>query len=256
MRVVRVLLDSGPCFGLLEGDGVQLVHGSVFDSSHQRTDRRLRLDEARLLTPATPSKILAVGRNYAAHAQEMGLSVGDEPAVFIKPPSALLDPGGTVLLPDPQVSSEIEHEAELAVVVGRRLRNADAEEAAGAIFGLTCADDVSARDLQRSDPHVTRAKGFDTFCPLGPWIETGLESTRDLGVRCVVNGELRQSGNTSDLLFDVPTLLSKISAWATLLPGDVVLTGTPEGTGSLQPGDRVEVDIDGVGVLRHGVAAG
>lgn len=249
MRFVRVLLNSGPAWGVIQANQVQLVEGCIFDRSHRRTDRLVSLDTAQLLAPVTPSKILAVGRNYAAHAEEMGLPLSREPSVFMEPPSSLLGPGGTVVLPDQQMSVEVEHEAELAVVIGRRLHRADREEAAQGIFGLSCANDVSARDLQRTDTHITRARGFDTFCPLGPWIETALESTRDLEVRCTVNGELRQHGNTSDLLFDVPTLLSHISAWATLLPGDVVLTGTPEGTGSLQHGDRVEIDIEGIGIL-------
>jgi 2-keto-4-pentenoate hydratase/2-oxohepta-3-ene-1,7-dioic acid hydratase in catechol pathway len=258
MRVVRVQTSSGPSYGVVLGDEVHLLAGSPFEVGHRPEDiatgERVDLQDARLLPPVAPSKILAVGRNYADHAAEMGLPTGAEPAVFLKPPSSLLAPGGTVVLPDPRLSVDVEHEAELAVVLGAPLRDATPGEAAAAVFGLTCANDVSARDLQRRDPHITRAKGFDTFCPLGPWIETDAAPAEGRAVRCRVNGELRQDGSTSDLLFSVPDLLSHLSRWTTLLPGDLVLTGTPAGTGPLRRGDRVEVDVEGVGVLEHEVA--
>ena len=259
MRVVRLLTERGPSYGLVNGDEVQLLSGAPFAAASSLdgldTGERVPLRGARLLAPVAPSKIVGVGRNYADHAAEMQLPVGAEPAIFLKPPSSLLDPGGTVVLPDPALSTDVEHEAEIAVVIGAPLREAAPEEAAAAVFGLTCADDVSARDLQRKDPHVTRAKGFDTFCPLGPWIETDVALTEGRAVRCAVNGDLRQDGNISDLIFPVPELLSHISRWSTLLPGDVVLTGTPAGTGPLTDGDQVRIEVDGVGVLVHSVSA-
>lgn len=259
MKIVRVQTAAGPAYGVVEGTEIRLRQGTPYDSvgwaDDEGTGERVDLDGARLLAPVTPSKILAVGRNYADHAAEMGLATGREPAVFLKPPSSLLAPGGAVVLPDPELSVEVEHEAELAVVVGAPLREATPAEAAAAVFGLTCANDVSARDLQRKDPHVTRAKGFDTFCPIGPWIETQAAPDQARAVRCRVNGELRQAGSTADLLFPVTELLRHLSRWTTLLPGDVVLTGTPAGTGPLRAGDRVEVEVEGVGVLEHAVAA-
>jgi 2-keto-4-pentenoate hydratase/2-oxohepta-3-ene-1,7-dioic acid hydratase in catechol pathway len=260
MRVVRLATGDGPSYGVVDSEEVvHLLAGSPFDAGLPfrpvTTGRRVSLARARLLVPVTPSKIVGVGRNYADHASEMGLAVGAEPAVFLKPPSSLLGPGETTVLPEPELSTEVEHEAEMAVVIGAPLRRASPEQAAEAVLGLACADDVSARDLQRADPHVTRAKGFDTFCPLGPWIETGASVVQARAVRCRVDGELRQDGNTGDLLFPVPELLSSISRWATLLPGDVVLTGTPAGTQPLWHGDRVEVEVEGVGVLVHTVAA-
>jgi 2-keto-4-pentenoate hydratase/2-oxohepta-3-ene-1,7-dioic acid hydratase in catechol pathway len=258
MRLVRLATEDGSSYGVVDGDEVRLLAGSPFDAGLPfgpvTTGRRVPLAGARLVVPVTPSKILGIGRNYADHASEMGLAVSAEPAVFLKPPSSLLAPGGTVVLPESDLSTEVEHEAELAVVLGAPLHRASPERAAEAVLGLACADDVTARDLQRADPHVTRAKGFDTFCPLGPWIETGASATQAREVRCRVNGELRQEGSTGDLLFAVPELLSRISRWATLLPGDVVLTGTPAGTGPLRSGDRVEVEVEGVGVLVHGVS--
>lgn len=254
MRFLRLLLESGPSWAIMAEQGVQPIEGSPFNGPPQPAGDVVPLTAATLLPPVAPSKIFAVGRNYADHAAEMGLSVGDEPAIFMKPPSTLLQPGSPVVLPDPSISVEVEHEAELAVVIGEVLRRATTDEASRAVFGFTCANDVSARDLQRTDAHITRAKGFDTFCPLGPWIETDLPPVPNLDVRCRVNGEVRQAANTSEMLYDVPTLLAHISQWATLLPGDVVLTGTPAGTGRLHDGDHVEIEIDGLGLLRHGVA--
>ena len=254
MRVLRLLLESGPSWAIMAEQGVRPIAVSPFGGPPQLAGDVVPVTAARLLPPVAPSKIFAVGRNYADHAAEMGLPVGDEPAIFLKPPSTLLQPGSPVVLPDPSISVEVEHEAELAVVVGAVLKRAGTEEASHAIFGFTCANDVSARDLQRTDAHITRAKGFDTFCPLGPWIETDLPPIPNLQVQCRVNGELRQAANTSEMLYDVPSLLAHISQWATLLPGDVVLTGTPAGTGRLRDGDHVEIEIDRLGLLSHGVA--
>ncbi|GAB4114536.1 MAG: fumarylacetoacetate hydrolase family protein [Sandaracinaceae bacterium] len=207
------------------------------------TDRVVPLGS--LLAPVEPSKIVCVGRNYAAHAKELGHEVPTEPLLFLKPPSALLAPGEAIVIP-PQ-SQRVEHEGELCVVIARTLRRANEAEARDAVFGVTAANDVTARDLQKKDVQFTRGKGFDTFCPVGPWIET---EPGDLSARTVttrVNGAVRQHGHTSVMIFPVPTLLSFISHVMTLEPGDIVLTGTPEGVGPLVPGDVVEVEIDSVG---------
>jgi 2-keto-4-pentenoate hydratase/2-oxohepta-3-ene-1,7-dioic acid hydratase in catechol pathway len=202
--------------------------------------------------PVAPSKIVCVGRNYAAHAKELGNDVPVEPLLFLKPPSSLVGPGVPIELPEQ--STRIEHEAELGVVIAKRLRRATEGEIAGAIFGYTCVGDITARDLQRKDGQWARAKGFDTFCPTGPWIETALDP-RALTVAARVNGETRQSASTADMVFAVTTLLAYISQAMTLEPGDLVITGTPEGVGPLVAGDQLEIDIQGIGVLQNPVVA-
>lgn len=205
-----------------------------------------------LLCPVTPSKIVCIGRNYAAHAKEMGAQVPAEPLLFLKPPSALLAPGGKVICPPD--SAKVEHEAELAVVIGKRATSVAKEDALSYVFGYACACDVTARDLQRKDVQFTRGKGFDTFCPIGPFIETALDPSK-ARIQCRVNGETRQDGNTASMIFDVPTLVAFVSRAMTLEPGDVILTGTPEGVGPLVAGDTLEVEIDGIGVLELDVGA-
>lgn len=204
------------------------------------------------MTGIAPSKIVCVGRNYAAHAREMGNEVPAVPLLFLKPPSALIGPGASIILP-PE-SRQVEYEAEIGVVVGRRLRRAAAAEAEGAIGGFTCANDVTARDLQRTDGQWARAKGFDTFCPVGPVVATDLDWRR-LEVIGRVNGLERQRGRAADMHFPIPVLLAYISQAMTLEPGDLVLTGTPAGVGPLAAGDVVEVEVPGVGILRNPVLA-
>lgn len=196
-----------------------------------------------------PSKIVCVGRNYAEHARELGNAVPAMPLLFLKPPSSLVGPGEAIVLP-PE-SSQVEHEAEIAVVVGRRLRHASAAEAEGAIEAIACANDVTARDLQRADSQWTRAKGFDTFCPVGPAVRGA--DWRDLDVICRVNGQERQRGHSADMVFPIPALLAYISTIMTLEPGDLVLTGTPAGVSPLSEGDVVEIEIPGIGVLSNPV---
>jgi 2-keto-4-pentenoate hydratase/2-oxohepta-3-ene-1,7-dioic acid hydratase in catechol pathway len=256
MRVLRLDVDGRLAYGLWSsGDRVELLDGDpIAGSVAVRTGETVPLLGAALRVPCEPGTIFAIGRNYAGHAREMGFTLPPDPSVFIKARGSLLDPEGVVVLPPPSVSAEVEHEAELAVVIGRTARNVPAAHALDYVFGYTCADDVSARDLQRSDVHVTRAKGYDTFCPLGPWIETEFDPAA-ARIRCSVNGRSRQDGSTADLIFDVPAVISFLSTWATLRPGDVILTGSPEGTGRLADGDEVEIEIAGIGTLRHGVAA-
>ena len=209
--------------------------------------------QAPRLAPADPRKILCVGRNYRAHAKELGNEVPAEPMLFYKPPTSLLAPGGLVELPPPAVSSRIEHEAELAVVIGRTLKRVSEAEARAAIFGYTLACDVTARDLQKKDGQWWRAKGMDTFCPLGPVIAPDLDP-QGLTITCRVNGETRQQGNTADMIFPIARVLAHVSETITLEPGDLVLTGTPEGVGPLLSGDRVEIEVAEIGTLRFAVA--
>jgi 2-keto-4-pentenoate hydratase/2-oxohepta-3-ene-1,7-dioic acid hydratase in catechol pathway len=255
VRIVRVDHGYGHGrYGLLDDDHstVRLLTGHPF-AELDLTGETTTLAESRPLVPVTPSKVLAVGRNYAQHATEMGLPLGEQPSVFLKPPQSLLAHGHDVVLPPRDLSGHVEHEAELAVVIGRAARNVKAADAFDHILGFTCADDVSARDLQRGDPQLTRGKGFDTFCPLGLAIDTDVSADRDYEITCSVNGVQRQRASTAELIFPIPFLIEWLSAWTTLVPGDVVLTGSPAGTGPLQPGDQVEIAVTGVASLHHGV---
>lgn len=203
-----------------------------------------------LRAPVTPSKIVCVGKNYALHAAEMGSEVPRSPLLFLKPPSSLIGPCDAIVLPEQ--SARVEHEAELGVVIGKRARHVRASDALGHVFGYVVLNDVTARDLQRSDVQFTRAKGFDTFCPVGPWIETELDLAGAV-VSLDVDGETRQHGSTADMVFDVPTLIAFISSVMTLEPGDLIATGTPEGVGPLAEGNLVRVRIEGIGELENPV---
>jgi 2-keto-4-pentenoate hydratase/2-oxohepta-3-ene-1,7-dioic acid hydratase in catechol pathway len=207
----------------------------------------------RLLAPILPSKVIAVGRNYAKHAAEFGNAVPADPMIFIKPSTTIIGPNAAIKLP--KASEHVDFEGELAVVIGQPVRNVPAARAASVILGYTVANDVSARDLQKSDGQWGRAKGFDTFCPLGPWIETSIDAS-DLALHVELNGELRQDGRTSDLVHGIPELIEFISGVMTLLPGDVILTGTPEGVGQMYDGDDVSITIEGIGTLSNPVQAG
>ena len=248
MRIARVARPDGPAFVEVVDDHVVLLDGHPFGRV-QRTDQAAPLANVRLLAPVIPTKILCVGKNYADHAKEMGGEVPAEPLIFSKPATAVIGPGDEIVLP--QLSSNVHHEAELAVVIGRLTRNIAVQDALSAVLGYTCANDVTARDLQAADGQWTRAKGFDTFCPVGPWIETAVDPAEGLAVRCEVNGESRQDGSTSDLVFDVAQLVAYCAAFATLLPGDILLTGTPAGVGPLHDGDVVTVSVAGIGDLTN-----
>lgn len=252
MRLVRVARPQGPEFGVVRDDHVVLVEGHPF-TEFRLTNQVAPLDKVRLLAPIIPSKVLCVGKNYADHAVEMGGDVPAEPLIFSKPATAVIGPGETIRLP--ALSEEVHHEAELAVVIGVLSRKLAVDDALGSVLGYTCANDVTARDLQQRDGQWTRAKGFDTFCPLGPWIDTEVDPAAGLAVRCRVNGETRQDGTTADLVFGVADLVAYCSAFTTLLPGDVILTGTPAGVGPIVDGDRVEVEAGGLGILANPVAA-
>jgi len=249
VRVCRVSVDDELYFGVIENDAVALLTGHPF-GDFAPEGRVLRLSDVRLVAPVLPSKIIAVGKNYAAHAREMGGEVPPAPLIFLKPSTSVVGPGEPISLP--WQSEHVEHEAELAVVIGRLCRDVPEERVPEVIFGYTCANDVTARDLQASDGQWTRAKGFDTFCPLGPWIETDLDLD-DLAVECTVNGQVKQSGSTAEMVRDVAELVSWISSVMTLLPGDVILTGTPAGVSPIVAGDEVSVSIDGIGTLTNPV---
>jgi 2-keto-4-pentenoate hydratase/2-oxohepta-3-ene-1,7-dioic acid hydratase in catechol pathway len=262
VRFARFVHAGGVSFGVVEGDGSSGLTvaeiGTLPFEAVRFTGQRWALADVRLLAPIFSSKVIGVGRNYADHAAELGNEVPKEPLIFIKPSTSVIGPNDAIRLP-PQ-SQQVEEEAELAVVIGatgaRRVDRAGAEKA---IFGYTVGNDVTARDLQRSDPQWTRAKGFDSFCPIGPWIVTGLD-VGDLEVRCEVGRnpdamEVRQIGRTKDMVFDVPTLVSYVSHVMTLLPGDIILTGTPAGVSRILPGETVSVSVQGIGELRNPVVS-
>lgn len=253
MRIVRFRPRARAplTWGWVDDDRVGLIDGSPFQE-FRREKASLSLSSVELGPPVQPGKIICIGRNYPAHAAEHGAEVPALPLIFLKPPSAVIGPGEAIVTP-PQ-SSRVEHEAELAVVIGQAGRWIHTEEAEKHILGYTVANDVTARDLQMSDGQWSRAKGFDTFCPLGPWIDTDVNSA-DLLITCTVNGQMRQMGSTRDMVFPVRHLVTYISSVMTLDPGDLILTGTPAGVGLLTPGDEVTVDIEGLGRLTNPVRA-
>ncbi|MDX1621317.1 MAG: fumarylacetoacetate hydrolase family protein [Nitriliruptorales bacterium] len=252
MRVVRFAAEGGPRYGVLEGTEVAVIEPHPF-AAHDRTGETVSLEGLRLLAPVIPSKVVCVGRNYAEHAAELGNEAPSEPLLFLKPSSSVIGPGEEIRYPT-GLTREVHHEAELAIVIGGIVQRAGRADAAKGIYGFTCANDVTARDLQRTEDQWTRAKGFDTFCPLGPAIATDVDPS-DLRVRCLVDGEVRQDGSTADMVFDVVELVSYISQVMTLLPSDVILTGTPAGVGAIEPGQTVRVEIDGIGALENPVVA-
>jgi 2-keto-4-pentenoate hydratase/2-oxohepta-3-ene-1,7-dioic acid hydratase in catechol pathway len=252
MKIVRIKAGDDIAYGVADAEGVLVYRGSPF-VAWEPTETVVPWDTAQLLAPVLPSKVIAVGRNYEDHAAERGGQVPDEPLIFLKPATSVIGPDANVV--HPSISNDVQHEAELAAVVSRVARNVKAEDASAYIFGYTAANDVTARDLQMKDGQWARAKGFDTFCPLGPAIETELDPLEKLAVICRVNGEVRQAGFTSDMVFGVAEILEFVTAVMTLLPGDVILTGTPAGISRVVPGDLMEVEVDGVGVLQNRVVA-
>ena len=267
MRIARFSVGDEPSYGVVTGEVDELgqpaedsmvvaLAGDPLYVGIKLLEQEHRLADVKLLAPVLPrSKVVGIGRNYAAHAAEMGNDVPTEPLMFIKPNTSVVGPGDPIFYP-PQTSN-LHYEGELAVVIGRICRDVPVEKATDVIYGYTIGNDVTARDLQKSDVQFTRAKGFDSFCPLGPWIETDLDpQTFKDGVRLqtFLNGEVVQDGTTADLIFDIPTLIAHVSSVMTLLPGDVILTGTPEGVGPMEVDDDVEVSIEGLGSLANTVA--
>jgi 2-keto-4-pentenoate hydratase/2-oxohepta-3-ene-1,7-dioic acid hydratase in catechol pathway len=268
VRIARFTTGEEPRFGVVMGEVDDLgqpdedtmvveLAGDPLFAGVKPTQTEHRLSDVRLLAPVIPrSKVVAIGRNYAAHAAEMGHDLPEEPMMFLKPNTSVIGPGDPILYP-PQTRN-LHFEGELAVVISDVARNIPAEQATDVIFGYTVANDVTARDLQKKDVQFTRAKGFDSFCPLGPWIETDLDPqdfADGLAVQTYLNGDLQQDGSTKDLIFDIPTLVEHITSVMTLLPGDVILTGTPEGVGPMEVGDEVEIAIARIGSLTNRVAS-
>ncbi|GAA1830780.1 fumarylacetoacetate hydrolase family protein [Microlunatus capsulatus] len=264
MRIARFASGGDPQYGvveLLEDGGrnpgtVAVLTGDPLATPVQLTGERHELEGVRLLAPVIPrSKVVAVGRNYAAHAAELGNAVPTTPLTFFKPNTSVIGPGDAIV--HPRVSEQVSFEGELAVVIGRICKEVPESRAAEVIFGYTVANDVTARDLQKSDGQWARAKGYDTFCPLGPWITTHqtLDEVADLGIRTTLDGVEKQNGRTSDMVHSIPALIAYITSFTTLLPGDVILTGTPEGVGTMRPGQEVSIEIEGIGTLTNTVTS-
>ncbi|MEG1548592.1 MAG: fumarylacetoacetate hydrolase family protein [Clostridia bacterium] len=246
MRIVRVMVDNERFYAVMADKLMRLsaapYEGFIYDG------RQYDIAEATLLAPAEPSKLVCIGKNYWAHAQEMNEGSPDEPLLFIKPNTCVIGHNGVICYPE--ISRRVDYEGELAVVIGSQASNVQAGHAAQYIFGYTCANDVTARDIQKGDKQWTRGKGFDTFCPIGPWIETELDA-QHAHIITRLNGEIRQDSNTLLMTHSIDKLICYITQCMTLLPGDIVLTGTPEGIGPMQRGDTVEVEIEGIGVLQN-----
>lgn len=257
MRIARFTVGDDPAYGVVGGaDGDEIVASLVGDplySGVELTGEQYPLADVRLLAPVIPrSKVIGVGRNYAAHAAELGNEVPSTPLTFIKPNTSVVGPFDPIVYP--AETSDLHFEGELAVVIGRICRDVPAEKAADVVYGYTIANDVTARDLQKSDGQWTRAKGFDSFCPLGPWIETDLDPA-DQQITTTLNGEVKQDGSTSLMIVDVAGLIAYITSFTTLLPGDVIATGTPAGVGPMQPGDDVSITVSGIGTLTNRVVS-
>lgn len=248
MKIYRFVHSGSPAVGIADGDRIVRYSGSEATSLGTPTNDSIALAAADLLAPVVPPKIVAVGRNYAEHAKELGNEAPSEPIIFLKPPTAVLPPNGTIIRP-PQ-SQRVDFEGELAIVISKTARNVKRADWRGVVLGFTCANDVTARDLQKKDVQFTRGKSFDTFCPLGPCIETDLDPAA-LSLRTSVNGQTKQDGNTRDMVFDCAFIIEFITSVMTLQAGDVILTGTPAGVGPLVAGDHVEVEIEGIGTLRN-----
>jgi 2-keto-4-pentenoate hydratase/2-oxohepta-3-ene-1,7-dioic acid hydratase in catechol pathway len=249
MKLGRFAKDNKIFYGAVADGAVQEISGDIY-SDHQITDTRYPLDTLKILAPCAPSKIVAVGLNYRTHAAEVNMELPEEPILFLKPSTAVIGPEEKIIYP--AMSKRVDYEGELGVVIGKCCQNVSIEQAPDYILGYTCVNDATARDLQKKDGQWTRAKGFDTFAPLGPFIETAFDPS-DVLIETFLNREKKQSASTRDLIFPVPALVSFISQVMTLLPGDVIATGTPEGIGPMQVGDVVEVRIEGIGTLRNSV---
>lgn len=251
MRLVRFLeADGRTRYGVYREAAVHPISGPPFGEVEE-SGESLAVDRVTLLAPCAPSKIVAVGLNYSDHAAELGMEIPEEPVIFLKAPNTVLPPGGSVIYPEQ--SEKVDYEVELAVVIGGRASAVAENDALSCVLGYTIGLDMTARDLQEADVQWTRAKNFDTFCPLGPWIETELVPD-DLEIELTLNGEVRQTSRTSRMIFGVPRLVSFISNYMTLLPGDVIMTGTPPGVGEVKPGDGIEGRIERIGTLTCTVA--
>jgi 2-keto-4-pentenoate hydratase/2-oxohepta-3-ene-1,7-dioic acid hydratase in catechol pathway len=257
MRIARFAGDDDPRFGVIGDDNgvptIAVLNGDPLYAGINLSGQKIPLADVRLLAPVIPrSKVVCIGRNYAAHAAELGNDVPTEPLIFLKPNTSVIGPGEPIFYPTQ--SEDVQYEGELAVVIGRICRDISVEDVPKVVFGYTVGNDVTARDLQRRDVQFTRAKGFDTFCPLGPWIETDFDPSK-AQVTTRLGGEVKQDGNTSDMIFTVPDVIEYVSSFMTLLPGDVILTGTPDGVGPMVVGDEVSVTVEGIGTLTNSVVS-
>ena len=257
MRIARFSppkeVSASPLFGVVLGNEIQVLAGDPLYSGITKTGEKLALDSVKLLAPVIPrSKVVCVGKNYADHAKEMDRVVPEQPVIFIKPNTSVIGPDDAIVWPS--MSKKVDHEAELAIVIGKICKDVPKERVQDVIFGYTIGNDVTARDLQKVDGQWSRAKGFDTFCPLGPWIETDIDPS-DLAISAEVDGQMRQSDRTSSMIFDIPTIIHFITQVYTLLPGDVILTGTPAGVGVIPVGSTVSISIEGIGTLSNRAVA-
>lgn len=253
MRIARFIHDNRILYGVLDEGDLVVLQGHPLTEGYETTGERIALEAVKLLPPTMPSKIVAIGKNYSAHAAELGLALGSEPTIFFKPSSALIGDGDAIVIP--WQSDKIELEAELAIVIGRFTKNISAEVAADYIWGYTIANDVTARDLQFSDDQWARSKAFDTFCPLGPWIETEFEPD-DQVISSAIAGVTHQSASIGSMLHGPHEIVAYVSQNMTLVPGDVIITGTPSGITGIKPGDIVECSVEGIGTLTNTVVAG
>lgn len=249
MRLARFEQKGKVFYGICEDEFIYPIEGEIY-SDFKTASQKIKLSDVKLMAPCNPTKVVCVGLNYKDHIQEMGLETPTEPTIFMKPATAVIGNNEEIIYPE--MSAQVDYEAELAVVIKNRIKNINPNKVYENILGYTCGNDVTARDLQQKDGQWTRAKSFDTFCPLGPWIETEVDPA-SLDIKAYLNGELRQSSNTSFLLFPVEELVSFISRVMTLNPGDVIMTGTPSGVGAMKPGDVIEISIDGIGTLKNRV---
>jgi 2-keto-4-pentenoate hydratase/2-oxohepta-3-ene-1,7-dioic acid hydratase in catechol pathway len=247
MRIVRFSADGKAKYGILRQQSIQVIEGKPFRQI-KLTDQSYQQNQVKLMAPCEPSKIIAMGLNYHSHARELNLPMPNSPLTFLKPPTAVIGPGDEIIYPS--VSARVDYEGELAVVIKKPVWRVDAEDALDYVLGYACFNDVTARDLQSHDGQWTRAKGFDTFAAIGPWIETELDPS-SVVVETYLNGKLEQRGNTSDFIYTIPEIINFISNVMTLLPGDIIATGTPSGVGPMYPGDTVEVRIPPIGTLRN-----
>jgi len=252
MKLIRYLSDKGPRYGILEKGKITELEGDIFTGFRLHGEDAVGIDHVRILPPVLPSKVIAVGLNYKDHAEELGQAIPDEPVLFMKPSTSVIGHNEEILYPPS--ATRVDYEAELAAVVRKKARHVKEEDAAEYILGYTCLNDVTARDLQQKDGQWTRSKSFDTFCPIGPVIVTDM-NPNSANIYTRVNGHQRQSSNTKNFIFSMFRLFSFISHIMTLLPGDIITTGTPSGIGALQPGDTVEIEVEGIGILKNSVVA-
>jgi len=253
MKFFQVMVDGQVRFSFLDGESLILME-ELPDGSWRKSDASVPLAGARLLPPIVPTKVVALGLNYRNHAVEMKMPIPEEPIIFMKPATAVVGPGEAIVYPGGGLTRRVDYEAELGIVIAQRCHKVKAEDAASVIMGYTCVNDVTARDLQGKDGQWTRAKSFDSFCPIGPCIQTELNPA-DVKVRAILNGKVVQESSTSELIFPVPKIIEHVTRVMTLMPGDIIATGTPPGVGPMQVGDTITIEVEGIGSLTNTIVA-